>query len=198
MDCPDLSRNDTTSGTSRRKRRAGALRAWVGRSLPILGVVLGAASSGAMARDGDAIEAKLKSFSEVPAVSSKASGKFKATFDAQSGALTYELSYSGLEGDARMAHIHLGQRGVNGGIMVWLCQTTTNPDPNNQSPTCPQSGTVTGVIQAANVIGPAAQGVAALEFSELIAAIRAGVAYVNVHSSKFPAGEIRGQLRDDD
>ena len=146
----------------------------------------------------DRIEARLRGFQEVPVVSSVASGRFKATIDATAGSITYELSFSGLEGTVTQSHIHLGQHSVNGGIMVWLCQSATNVDPTGLSPTCPQSGTVTGVIQAANVIGPAGQGVAPLEFAEVLVALRAGVAYVNVHSSKFPGGEIRGQVRDDD
>lgn len=153
----------------------------------------------ANADDGrNRIEARLKSYQEVPAVSSVASGRFKARLDAASLTLSYELSYSGLEGDVRQAHIHFGQHGVNGGIMVWLCQTAANPSPVASTPACPQSGTVSGVVSAADVIGPAGQGVAAGEFAEMLAAIRAGVAYANVHSSKFPGGEIRGQLRDDD
>jgi len=149
-------------------------------------------------RGRDRVDARLKSYQEVPAVSSAAGGRFKASIDHVSGTISYELSYSGLEGDVRQAHIHLGQRGVNGGIMIWLCQTVTNRDPTGLSPTCPQSGSVSGLIQAANVIGPAGQGVAATEFAEALAAVRAGVAYVNVHSSAFPGGEIRGQIRDDD
>jgi hypothetical protein len=146
----------------------------------------------------DRIEARLKGFAEVPAVSSAASGRFKARFDSASQTLSYELSYSGLEDAVRMAHIHLGQHGVNGGIMVWLCQTAAFPSPVASTPQCPQSGTVSGVISAADVIGPAAQGIAAAEFAEVIRAIGAGAAYANVHSNKFPGGEIRGQLRDDD
>ena len=42
------------------------------------------------------------------------------------------------------------------------------------------------------------QGIAPGQLNELIAAIRAGVAYVNVHSTKFPGGEVRGQLRLDE
>jgi CHRD domain len=163
--------------------------------------VLALLATGALAdnsRAGGRIETRLKGFAEVPAVSSAASGRFKASIDNASQNLTYELSYSGLEGDVRQAHIHFGQRSVNGGIMVWLCQTTANPSPVASTPACPQSGTVSGVITAADVVGPAGQGIAATEFAEVLAAIRAGAAYANVHSSKFLGGEIRGQLKDDD
>lgn len=56
------------------------------------------------------------------------------------------------------------------------------------------------VETAANVIGPAAQGVAIGEFEEVLRALRLGVAYANVHSDRSPGGEIRGQIRrhDDD
>jgi hypothetical protein len=57
---------------------------------------------------------------------------------------------------------------------------------------------MTGTIRAANIVGNAVgQGIEAAQIGEVIAAIRGGVAYVNVHSTKFPGGEIRGQLRDD-
>jgi hypothetical protein len=45
------------------------------------------------------------------------------------------------------------------------------------------------------VTGPAGQGVAAGELADLIRAIRAGAAYVNVHTATYPTGEIRGQIR---
>ncbi len=84
---------------------------------------------------------------------------------------------------------------MNGGISVFLCQTATNPDPTGQAPQCTAPpALITGVIDADNIIGPAGQGVAAGQFEELVAAIRARVAYVNVHSSLFPGGEVRGQL----
>lgn len=151
-------------------------------------------------KHGMSVSTRLVSYQEVPAVSSPAAGRFRAKIDEKAGTISYELSYSGLTGDVRQAHIHFGQHSVNGGISVFLCQTATNADPTGLAPQCPQSGTVTGLLQAANTIGPAGQGIAAGEFAELIAAIRAGVAYVNVHSSTFPGGEVRGQLRsrDDD
>ena len=181
------------------------------RIAKLLAIGLIGATGGVYAHDDDhnRIEIRLKSYNEVPAVSSVAAGKFKAHYDGK-GAISYDLSYSGLEGDVRQAHIHFGQHSVNGAIMVWLCQTLTNVDPSGLSPTCPLSGTVSGVIQAANVsplplplplppaaqVGSAnAQGIAQGEFDEFVKAIRAGAAYVNVHSSKFPGGELRGQLR---
>ena len=90
-----------------------------------------------------------------------------------------------------------GQRSVNGGVSVFLCQTEASPDPTGLAPRCPQRGKVTGMVQSVNMIeGPIVnQGVEPGQFNELIAAIRAGVAYVNVHSSTFPGGEVRGQLR---
>jgi hypothetical protein len=84
--------------------------------------------------------------------------------------------------------------------VVWLCQTAAVPAPGNVStvtPICPQSGTVTGTITPAQVLEAVGQGIAQGEFDEVVAAIRAGRAYANVHSSLFPPGEIRGQLHDD-
>ncbi len=130
-------------------------------------------------------------------VSSRATGSFEATIDDAAGEIDYTLSYSELEGDVRQAHIHFGQRSVNAGISAWLCETSTNQSPSASTPTCPQSGTVSGTITALEVIGPNAQGIAPGEFDELVAALRAGRAYANVHSSLFPGGEIRGQINDD-
>ncbi|MGH3084468.1 MAG: CHRD domain-containing protein [Gaiellaceae bacterium] len=53
---------------------------------------------------------------------------------------------------------------------------------------------VTGVIDAADVTGPAGQGIAAGELTEVIRALRAGAVYANVHTSKYTGGEIRGQV----
>jgi hypothetical protein len=135
------------------------------------------------------------------AVSTKASGKFVATIDDKADVIHYTLRYDGLEGTVTQAHIHFGQSHTVGGIVVWLCQTTGTPAPANVSattPFCPApGGTVSGMITPDKVLEAVGQGIAAGEFEEVVAAIRAGRAYANVHSSLFPPGEIRGQIHDD-
>lgn len=141
----------------------------------------------------------LSGFSEVPSVSTVAEGEFNAKISADETQIDYELSYSDLEGSVTQAHIHLGQKDVNGGISVWLCgNPSPGPPPISPPPgtqLCPPSpATITGTLTAANVVGPAGQGIAAGEFAELVKAIRAGKTYANVHSTKFPGGEIRSQI----
>jgi hypothetical protein len=136
------------------------------------------------------LKARLHGFNEVPAVSSAGSGEFTARI--RGDAVDWELSYEGLEGTSTLAaHIHLGQRDVNGGVSVFFCGGPTTP-------ACtPGSGSFSGTFTATDVIGPVGQGIAAGELSELIAAIRAGRTYANVHTDKHPGGEIRGQVRND-
>lgn len=102
--------------------------------------------------------------------------------------------YEGFVTPVQQAHIHLGRRGVNGGIMVFLCSNLGNGPAG--TPACPTpAGTVTGTLTAASVVGPAAQGIVAGEFAEVINAIRNGAAYVNIHTQAFPSGEIRDQVK---
>jgi hypothetical protein len=149
------------------------------------------------------LRATLIGYEEVPAVSSTGSGRFKAKLNEDGVSFDYELSYQGLEGNVTQSHIHFAQKSVNGGISIWLCETATNPSPSASTPACAnpldpldtQSGVVTGTITAAEVIGPGGQGIAAGEFAEIFKAMRNGIAYANVHSSRNTGGEIRGQIR---
>ena len=133
--------------------------------------------------------ANLDGYQEVPStLSTPASGEFEARL-AQNGNIEYELNYSGFATAVTASHIHLGRPGTAGGVIAFLCG-------GGDKPACPQgSGTVTGTIDPADVVGPAAQGIAAGEFEELLAAMRAGATYVNVHSATYPGGEIRGLIR---
>lgn len=121
-------------------------------------------------------------------------GTFSAEIDDDAQLITYTLTYVGLGTAATQSHVHFGNRFDSGGVSFFLCGGGTKP-------ACPAGTTteavVTGTVTAADVIGPAAQGIAAGEFGEIVAAMRAGVAYANVHTTQFPAGEIRGQINDD-
>ena len=141
------------------------------------------------------VDTTLIGYLEVPAVSTEARGRFEARIDDDS--LTYRLSYSDLEGSVTQAHIHFGQRSVNGGISIWLCSNLASPPTPAGTPSCPAEGSVSRTVGPSDVVGPSAQGIAPGEFDELVAAVRVGRAYANVHSSLFPGGEIRGQIRDE-
>jgi len=151
--------------------------------------------------DGLRLRAKLRSFQEVPSISSTARGSFRAVVSEDESSIAWTLSYSDLEAAVQQAHIHLGQTGVNGGITVFFCTNLGNGPVGTQA--CPASpATITGTITAADVSPniPATaqargQGLGTGEFAELIRAIRSGNTYANVHSVTFPGGETRGQIR---
>jgi hypothetical protein len=135
-------------------------------------------------------------YAENPDVSTTAAGSFEAKLSSDGDSLHYVLSYSGLEGAVTQAHVHFGKTAVNGGISYFLCGTAASPGPAG-TPACPTpGGTVEGDIDAADVIGPTGQGIEPGAFGEILAAMRAGHAYANVHSTKWPGGEIRAQLND--
>jgi hypothetical protein len=93
-----------------------------------------------------------------------AAGRFTATLAGTR--LTWRLTWRHLSGPAVAAHIHMGAKGVNGGILVTLCPPSC---------TWPASGTAT-LTQA------------------IINDMKARKTYVNVHTAKNPGGEIRGQI----
>lgn len=139
------------------------------------------------------LHVRLSGYQEVPAISSPGSGMFRAFVDRRAGVIRYALSYRDTGSEVTQAHIHLGQKGVNGGVMVFLCSNLGN---SATAPPCPAApGIVTGTLAAGDVVGPAGQGVAAGDFEPLLDAIRHGVAYVNIHTTAYPGGELRGQTR---
>jgi hypothetical protein len=160
-------------------------------------------ATAAVAHDGGSrIRANLTGYEEVPAQSSAAHAKLRAFIAGNTDQITYTLTYAGpfnSSGAVTQAHIHFGQFAVNGGISAFLCGTASNPGPAG-TPVCPQPPadgsrvSVSGTIEPADVIGPAVQGIAPGEFNELVAAIRHGIAYANIHTTVNQAGEIRGQI----
>lgn len=138
--------------------------------------------------------------SEVPSVSTSAKGSFVALISSDGSRIDWALRYTALEGDVQQSHIHIGNVGVNGGISVFLCTNLGN-GPAGQQGCPPGPATISGVITAAdvspNIAATAAartQGLNTGEIDELIAALRGGYAYVNVHSTTWPGGEIRSQI----
>lgn len=148
------------------------------------------------ADDQSVFTAHFLGVNETPSVSTDATASLTVQINGTGDTATihYTLTFSGLRAPVTQSHIHFGQARVAGGVMVFLCGTATNPGPAG-TPTCPQSGTVSRTVTAADIIGPVGQGIPAGEMGRVVDAIRAGAAYGNVHSTLFPAGEARGQLR---
>ena len=153
------------------------------------------------------ISAELIGYEEVPSVSTPARGSFRATIARDQETIDYTLSFEGIATTVNQSHIHFAQKSVNGVIVVWLCQGATRAPAAVAAitPECPiaPGGTVSGTITANSVLAQAAgtagaaQQIQQGELDEVIAAIRAGKAYANVHSAVSPGGEIRGQIKVD-
>jgi CHRD domain-containing protein len=158
---------------------------------PAVVVVVALALTGASAVAGgeDRFSARLGGFQEIPTISTDGHGTFAATLEDDE--LHFTLSYWGLSGPATQAHIHLGRIATIGGVSAFLCGGSGRACPSGAN----GKVTVTGVINADDVIGPTAQGIDPGEFEEILAAMGANAAYVNVHTELYPSGEIRGQVR---
>jgi hypothetical protein len=142
----------------------------------------------------------LTGYQEVPSVSTTGGATFNARISNDESRIDWELSYSDLEGAIQQSHIHFGQKGVNGGISVFLCTNLGNGPAGIQpcpAPPATISGTIVAADVSPNIPATAAartQGINTGEIDELIKAMRAGSTYVNVHSTMWPGGEIRSQI----
>jgi hypothetical protein len=138
---------------------------------------------------GNRFSAKLIGYEETPSESTPGRGTFRATVNGNT--IHYVLHYQGFEateGDTLFSHIHFGQRGVAGGVAAFLCG-------GGGRPACtPVQGTFEGDIHSSDIVGPTGQGIAPGEMDEVIAAMRKGYTYANVHTTLNPAGLIRGQI----
>ena len=137
---------------------------------------------------------------ETGAILSEGTGTIKLRLDRSTGTLAYELTYSGLSSEVKQSHIHFGRVHTAGGIMVFFCTNLGNGPAG--TPACPATGgTVTGTLSAASVVAVPGQNVTAGDFDAITDALFADAAYANIHTARFPAGEIRAQVKkqhDDD
>jgi hypothetical protein len=147
-----------------------------------------------MGNQGEVFTAQLNGYNEVPANNSPATGELTLTVG--NGQLTWSLTYQGFPADQQpmVAHVHVGQPGVSGGVVFYFCG-------GGGKPACPSSAngpvTITGTTLPADVVGSTgatAQLFNAGDLDSVIRAIEGGVTYANMHTSRLPAGEIRGQL----
>ena len=133
----------------------------------LLATALSAAFISAASAATVSYTARLSSRSEVPKTESTGTGRLHATFDPQTKAFNYTLTFENLTGPATVAHIHgPATRAQNAGVVVPL---------GDKNPTSPITGSVTLTDDQ----------VKSLQSSKL---------YVNVHTAANPGGEIRGQI----
>src|SRR5712664_4824329 len=156
--------------------------------------------------------ANLSTFNEVPPKANGAHGTFRARLSEDGTTLSWTFTWSGLSGPPSAAHIHFGLKGMNYPVMTFFCGGPKGNPAIPQKPDCPPttSGSITGTTTAADIIAlntPGATTDQALDlhdFAGFLRALGAGSAYANMHTTRFPGGEIRGQIsarrgdRDDD
>jgi hypothetical protein len=150
------------------------------------------ALSGVQAASTEVFSAKLVGDNEVPPTASTATGAFHMEIDNSTSppTINFTMTYANMSGIPTLSHLHFGQVGVAGGVMIFLCG-------GGGQPSCPSaaSGTFSGTITPANVTGPTLQGISVGDLATALEAVGEGESYANIHSAKFPAGELRGQVR---
>jgi CHRD domain len=146
--------------------------------------------------NAEEFNAKMVGFHEAPTsiFSANGQGTLHLDLDKKARTITFKETFSGLTSPVTQSHIHLGEIHIAGGVTVFFCTNLSNGPAGTQA--CPAGGgTITGTITGGNVIGLPAQGLPAGDFDALVELLESRSGYVNVHTTNFPAGEIRGQIR---
>ncbi len=129
-------------------------------------------------------KAMLSGSESVPAVETMAKGDATFTLSKDGKALSYYVTVSDLE-NFTAAHIHLGKKGENGPPVALI---------TNEKKTGKFSGTLAeGTITEKELMG----SLMGKSVKDLVKQIKRGHAYLNVHTDKYPNGEIRGQIKKD-
>lgn len=128
---------------------------------------------------GDKFEANLKGANEVPSVATGAEGE--AEFEVEDGTLAYEIKAEDIQ-NVVAGHIHLGAAGVNGPVVVNLVSQEACEFEEDEVE-------CEGLITEEDLVND----LAGASLEDLLAEMRAGNTYTNVHTVQNPGGEIRGQ-----
>jgi hypothetical protein len=144
---------------------------------------------GAMAASADSrsFAAHMAGRNEVPAADTLAQGQAHFKLNQDGTAIEYKLIAANIQ-NITQAHIHLAPDGVNGPVVAWLYPSAP---PAQLIPGRFNGVLAEGVITADSLVGL----LAGQPLQALLDAMNSGNAYVNGHTSQFPGGEIRGQIR---
>ena len=163
------------------------------RLLAVVGLLALLTTAAASADEStSSMRAILSGFNETPPIATGGTGMLRAKLS--NGGIDFTLTYSGLTTPASMAHFHFAQRGVASGVFIWLCGKPGTPAHTVCPPGTTETATVTGHITADDIQPLSLQNLKAKDMATALRIIQAGDAYVNVHTTNFPGGEIRGQV----
>lgn len=132
--------------------------------------------------DQQAFTSQMSGAEEVPPVDTVASGTAEFNLSSDGSSIGYQLNVTGISG-ITAAHIHSGNVGENGPVIVTLFKSDIPADQIN-------GVLAEGTFSASDLEGP----MEGMELSDLVSAMGNGVTYVNVHTQTNPEGEIRGQI----
>jgi hypothetical protein len=152
----------------------------------LVGLMTTVAHAEASAAAPTTFRAVLSGGEEVPANDSRARGVAIFHLSADGESLSYRLNVANIE-NVTQAHIHLAPAGANGPVVAWLYPAAPPAQVIEGRSNGPLA---TGTITSDDLVGP----LAGAELDDLIEELIAGNAYVNVHTSQFPPGEVRGQI----
>ncbi len=157
----------------------------------LVAVMLPGATSATASSPATHFVAHLTGAQETPPNGAKGTGTLDIRLVSNGTKLRFKLTSNGVA-QISQSHIHIGARGTAGPITVYFFAI---PPPPWNSVTG-DNFEVGGVRTAADVHGshPGTVPPVPFTFAEVVAALRSGNAYVNIHSPTFPAGEIRGQI----
>ena len=122
----------------------------------------------------------LTGMEEVPPVNTNSTGI--ALFELLNNQIDFKVNVTNLD-NIKSAHIHLGEFGQNGEIIVSLLKSISPLD-------LPNGTLVEGQVTSSDLVGP----LKGKTINELIQLFNNTKTYVNIHTEQYPNGEIRGQI----